>query len=521
MRSIGFLVLLSITTAEAQQFVPDPEFGEQGVSFHPKPAGINIATAISLHSLVGGKFLMGFLVGNDGGFISGHLANGDRDSSFAVDGIHTISAPAGWYLNLRSVDTTTDGRIIALSNLQGMDVGTRAFQFNCLLADGTPDTSFGEDGSVVIPGPDNMYVRSVAVQSDGKILFGGAVYGDLLLGRLEPSGELDTSFGTGGMARYSSPGVGMHLFRIRTAPNGDIFMAGSMANSFDATGLMVCKVLPDGTRDSSFGNNGFFFHDHSENVYLYEALEDFHIGADESLVLAGTMRLPEVGERFCAVKVLPNGTFDQTFGDGGLTIYGTLPTDRNFLMNMAYDPRGFYVLFGSLMRYMENTRSLYVFMDGSGNILADSFGETHQVITGPDSPSMVRRMTLDQAGGFVEGFGFPNRPVGISGLRRFVFSSPTAFTELPVSPSSIRTWPNPTSGTLRIDLAEPFRQKPTVTVLDPLGRVVMDGGSEPQAFTYQGDNITLNLPNTIPDGSYTVVLTSGMERRAMQVVLQR
>lgn len=520
MRSFGLLCLLTITSAKAQQFVPDLQFGEQGISVHDAPTGITSAVPISLHYLPSGKILMGFLVGNNGGFVSLHLPNGQRDSSFGTNGIRSFPAPAGENMQQRDVAVLEDQRIVVLNRRQGLNGYTMAFQFNRLLPDGTPDATFGDGGMVVMPGPDNMALRSIIAQPDGKILFGGTVNGTLMVGRLEQNGALDSSFGENGIALHTAPNVGLSLSRMRLAPNGDIILVGSQLIGFDATGLAVCKVRSNGALDTSFGDSGFFLHDHSENIFLYESLHDLHIVADGSLVVAGSIALDGTKERFCVLKLRPDGTLDQAFGEGGFLLYGTLNTDRNLLRDMTYDPRGFFVLFGSLARNGEVTRSMYVFMDGSGSILADAIGESAHIVSGPDLPGSTRRLVLDGSGGFIEGLGFSFRPIGISALRRFVFSSPTAVPTAPSAYAYPRAWPNPTTGTLQVDLADPIDQRTTITVIDPLGRVVADERSI--RWSCSGErSITVDLPNTIADGRYSLVLATRTQRNMAPIVVQR
>lgn len=92
---------------------------------------------------------------------------------------------------------------------------------------------------------------------------------------------------------------------------------------------------------------------------------------------------------------------------------------------------------------------------------------------------------------------------------------------LPVnSADRLHTWPNPTNGTLRIDLTEPFQQQPTITMLDPLGRMVADQSTLHWSFTGE-HSIALELPNTIAEGRYSLVMATGNERRMAHIVVQR
>jgi len=520
MRYIGLLCLLTINSVRAQEFVPDPQFGEQGISIHQGPSDVTNATPVAMLHLPDGRFLMGSMIGYNGGFISRHLTNGDRDSSFANNGVLHLSTPPDELLQMRALAVSEDGLITVFSMRQPAVGYGKTLQFDRYMPDGAPDGMFGSNGRVSMPVSDNTSIRSLAIQADGKVLFAGNMDGAFMLGRLEPDGEPDAGFGNDGVILYPAVDLELSLSRMRLAPNGDIFLVGSLAIGFDAIGLAVCKVQPDGALDTTFGNGGFFLHDHSENIFLYEALNDLHIRADGSLVVAGSIALDGVKERFCVLKLRPDGTLDTAFGDGGMVLHGTLSTDRNILMDMVYDPRGFYVLFGSLLRNGEVTRSMYTFMDGSGTILADANGETDHLITGPDLPGFTRRLVVDGTGGFVEGLGFSFRPIGISALRRFVFSSPTALSTAPAAYAALRAWPNPTSGTLQVGFARPADQGTTITVMDPLGRVVADERSIRWSFS-GGRSITVDLPNTIAEGRYSLVLATDTERNLAHIVVQR
>nr|AXL06016.1 delta-60 repeat domain-containing protein [uncultured bacterium] len=95
-----------------------------------------------------------------------------------------------------------DGRIVVAGAVVTADGGgdTAVLRYN---ADGTLDTSFGEDGVVTVAvaagaGVDQAF--SVAVQTDGRIVIGGyASFGasgsDFAAVRLNADGSLDTSFG--------------------------------------------------------------------------------------------------------------------------------------------------------------------------------------------------------------------------------------------------------------------------------------------------------------------------------------
>src|SRR5262249_40478248 len=66
-------------------------------------------------------------------------------------------------------------------------------------ADGTLDTSFGDQGLAMPGRGSNTYASSLALQADGKIVTGETTNGyDFTLARYTPYGALDGTFGTGG-----------------------------------------------------------------------------------------------------------------------------------------------------------------------------------------------------------------------------------------------------------------------------------------------------------------------------------
>src|SRR4051794_34492554 len=112
------------------------------------------------------------------------------------------------------------------------------------------DPSFGSGGIVKGPGEQSY---DVAVQGDGKVL----VADDRGLIRYNANGSIDTSFGGGdGIADWGSDLIGDRK-AIALLPGGKIIAADSNhAQSGDETALIVVRFNSDGTRDSTFGENG-------------------------------------------------------------------------------------------------------------------------------------------------------------------------------------------------------------------------------------------------------------------------
>ena len=126
---------------------------------------------------------------------------------------------------------------------------------------GQLDSTFGTGG--IFATSFNQYDvtidSAVAIQSDGKIVLGGTIpMGDgqtAALLRLNTNGTLDSSFGSGGIVT-SSFGIedGADVTAVAIQPNGQIVAAA--VGDFLLQGA-VGRFNPDGTVDTSFGNGGF------------------------------------------------------------------------------------------------------------------------------------------------------------------------------------------------------------------------------------------------------------------------
>lgn len=200
-------------------------------------------------------------------FASGLLPNGSLDTSFGVGGTRVVSFDQGG----TNFDATlasarqSDGRIVMAGRATGPtgeDIAVAR-----LLADGTPDASFGTGGRVLIPldltPGGNDAVRAIAIQQDGRIVLagsaelqpGGSTAAVIL--RLLPDGGLDPSFGSGGVLVVAPVILGTSSdsasFSSVAIAGGRIHAAGTVRGSntavdFDmlAVRLLGAGIFSDG-----------------------------------------------------------------------------------------------------------------------------------------------------------------------------------------------------------------------------------------------------------------------------------
>ena len=123
---------------------------------------------------------------------------------------------------------------------------------------GTLDSSFGS-GGVAVSGA-GMRLFGTAVQSDGKVVAVGESLGsspDVMVARFTPSGGLDSSFGSGGVAH--GPSIGGSVGRgVAIQSDGKIVVVGSATDSSGnfTHGLIVERYNSNGSLDTGFGSTG-------------------------------------------------------------------------------------------------------------------------------------------------------------------------------------------------------------------------------------------------------------------------
>ena len=118
-----------------------------------------------------------------------------------------------------------------------------------LTTNGNLDSSFGTGGVVTsrIGGDINQLFTSMAIQSDGKILVtaSGCPPRDELA-RFNTDGSLDTAFGTSGIATLSIRALG-----VTVQPDGKILVTGE-----NYPMALMARLLSNGQPDTTFGSNG-------------------------------------------------------------------------------------------------------------------------------------------------------------------------------------------------------------------------------------------------------------------------
>ncbi len=250
------------------------------------------------------------------------MPDGTADSSFNYDG--SVVTPVGSGDDeILALGLLADGRIIAAGyTSNGED---RDFALACYHPDGTLDRDFGDDGLVVTQvGNGDDEITALVIDSRDRILVTGAAAGTagrvVVLARFLDTGILDSSFAVQGM-NLSGIGTDAVAQGIALQDDGRILVSGSFSDG-SRTGVMVAGFSPDGELDTSFGVNGIGV----TAEFPYSEGYGLLLRDDGSILVAGSVGAE--GERDAALfGFTADGLPDADLGRNGVLVSPAGPDD--------------------------------------------------------------------------------------------------------------------------------------------------------------------------------------------------
>jgi uncharacterized delta-60 repeat protein len=186
-------------------------------------------------------------------------------------------------------------------------------------APGDLDPSFGNGGLVTTDfGGRGDFGLAVAVQPDGKIVAAGnssavGVFSvSFALARYNPNGSLDPTFGSGGTVLTSFGGNLSAAADIALQPDGKIIAVGIVNGDFG-----VARYSTNGTLDPTFGTGGLLTTDFGGS----DQANGVTIQPDGKIVVVGLLQGSIGVARYNA-----DGSLDSTFGSSGKVITDASPS---------------------------------------------------------------------------------------------------------------------------------------------------------------------------------------------------
>ena len=214
--------------------------------------------------------------------VARYNADGTPDMTFGAGGKVTtdfaMDHDEAWGLAIQ-----TDGKLVVVGPALS---GTFEFGLARYETNGTPDITFGGDGTVTtdLGGEDNA--DGLVIQGDGKIVVAGSanILGtvDSALARYNPNGSLDITFGGGDGKVMTDLGGDDHITSLALQTDGKIVAAGYvLIGTYD---FAVARYKPDGSPDTLWSGDGKLTTDFGGASDIAQGVA---IQADGKIVAAG------------------------------------------------------------------------------------------------------------------------------------------------------------------------------------------------------------------------------------------
>ncbi|MGE5357183.1 MAG: T9SS type A sorting domain-containing protein [Deltaproteobacteria bacterium] len=491
----AFLTLIYLTICSSsycQEMVVDSSFGNNGLLFFDNwlknPYSFVIEPDIKKRMIIGS----GNIYDTSGFLLTRYFTNGELDKTFGKNGEITLKASYPYPI----VNVLKDNKILAagrsyINNVQTIEI-TR------FLENGTIDSTFGENGTSLIPAIDLQYTflpSQILQQEDNKILLsghcayfaGGIAYNPryLVILRINYNGSLDQTYGFKGYAVTNAfiqdeNGIIAPSSSVLLKDN-KISLAGYKDYIFnDTMSIVIRRYFKDGHQDTMYASNG-------EDIIIKDVKTRVvsHVSAKNN----STFTLINGGDANSSswnsylVKINQEGHLDSTFAtkgiykfswhqnsnrigrsldlkikdDGKIVIFGY----KNFSdpIDLIAKDQYFLIQLDSLGQPDENfgLQGLEYWKDWNYNINLDA-----------QRLKKISKIENDR----ITIFGFSNENHWPFFIRFKIDKSSQA--EIEIYNENFNIFPNPTSGTFSLDLPADFNTENAVmTVYDLYGRVVM------------------------------------------------
>jgi uncharacterized delta-60 repeat protein len=274
--------------------------------------------------------------------VARYNTDGSLDTTFGGgDGIVTtdIFLGLGYEDMAYSVAIDADGKIVvAGQTFNGSNYDIAIVRYT---SDGELDTTFGSGGIVIADSLSDEAAYSVAIQSDGRIVVAGCWFNgwtdDIVVLRYTSNGELDTTFGSGGVVVTDS-GADEAAHSVVIQSDDRIVVAGYAFNGSDDD-FALARYLTDGSLDPDFASGSVMTTDFEFDDIAYSVA----IQSDGGIVVAG-----HSGYVFALARYTADGYLDSSFGRDGKVITDTEGTGISIAYSVAIQPDGQIVAVGEL-----------------------------------------------------------------------------------------------------------------------------------------------------------------------------
>ena len=263
----------------------------------------------------------GAIVAAGEGGIARFLPNGSLDVTFGIDG--RVEYPYA----ARSVAIQTDGKIVVAGGVLINSISTDLV-VSRYLSNGTLDTTFDGDGHAITDfGNTGEIANDIVIQAHGRIVAVGSSNDSIAISRYTTTGALDTTFdGDGRFLRRFGTHRSDTAKTVAIQSDGRLVVAGTSyvdaAYNFINHDSFVMRLNQGGSLDRTFGGTGFVNTNFGSSSYSFDEARNLVIQGDGRIVVTGYARF-NFNSYVSVARYNTDGTLDNDFDSDG---YVLLPT---------------------------------------------------------------------------------------------------------------------------------------------------------------------------------------------------
>ena len=296
--------------------------------------------------------------------------------------------------------------------------------------------------------------------------------------QFDNSGVLNTSFGSNGLFTYGEDQPDERIFNLSFDENDNAYFAGYFRASFSFgvfSETMVLKVTSNGLLESSFGNGGVFrysdptaFLSFTDIVYR----DGFLIGCGRRYSQSTNV------QEAMLLKINSQGTTESSFGNSGLVLWDQ---DNTEFISMAMDPSGRIVCLGGTTPADDEDLIVVLFdANGAIQTDFGTAGATlsWDLNGGEDNPISLQ-LSNDGSGIFALGYGFSSSSGSVNGVPissgdygfvlKYTLNQSAAQVDSKPSSKTISITPNPADDMIAVHSVSIFN---SYCIADITGKII-------------------------------------------------
>lgn len=384
--------------------------------------------------------------------------------------------------------------------------------------DGTLDTSFGTNGFTTQSVGQNGSVYDMAVDADGNSYLYASNNGYYLT-KVKSDGTIDTGFGTNG--KLALPSFTSNKFYIQN--DGKLVMAGSRLNTLtNLTESYMERRLPDGTYDSTFGNNGMVFIPNTQGTVI----KGFEYNYSNNSILCLHQSASSSDTFFLSKTQISDGSAISNFANNGRTSnYFFVGAPRLTLSQITVLPNSKIVAMGSVTRFFSggpniNEQLFVTRFNSNGSIDYTNSSTGFQIFTATPPPpadgiraDFIKKLFNPNNGSLILSYSGDSVTTGSkSYLCKFIDSSYLGTDSVSEKDQTnlFTLFPNPAGNTVTVQNKKYGNDTFNFKIYDLSGKITKTGASK---FNEQ-----MNIQN-LEKGNYIIQIeTKKGEKHSMKLI---